>query len=272
MQSIEMNADWKALIDKGIALRAKKEGLSAEEMPQRYADEQIKEIERLGYVLDKDMKNTLVQALTRFFICDIGPATFSILAVLGDDKQKANKMITVSHHCLQMATHFLRHPPSFMNVRELDELVTLALFHDVYYYDDYLHHDARVLDIFGKYLKTDYAKQVIGDHLNITPDREAVRKGQFKSNLDMLKQEWVQMDWYLTMVNLQKESPKPGLNTVLPLEFFHHMLGRVLTNNFVLPMSSKVLDETMSAPPAWVYGDNDKSGDVAAAAAAPAED
>lgn len=32
------------------------------------------------------------------------------------------------------------------------------------------------------------------------------------------------------MVNLQKESPLPGLNTQLPFEFFHHFIGRVLTN------------------------------------------
>ncbi len=30
----------------------------------------------------------------------------------------------------------------------------LSVFHDVFYYDDFAHHDERVLDIFGPYLRS----------------------------------------------------------------------------------------------------------------------
>ena len=42
--------------------------------------------------------------------------------------------VTVAEHCLQVATHWLRHPPGAYTVSELDELIVLSLFHDIHYY------------------------------------------------------------------------------------------------------------------------------------------
>merc|ERR1712057_80363 len=81
-------------------------------------------------------------------ICDVGPAPFSIHSV--EEMTKAGMAVdelcvTVSQHCLQMAMHWLRNPPDFLSVAELQELVVLALFHDVYYYDDFTNHDIAVV-------------------------------------------------------------------------------------------------------------------------------
>lgn len=45
-------------------------------------------------------------------------------------------------------------------VGELEELVVLTLFHDVYYYDDFPHHDSRTLDLFKPYLRHTIPAQV----------------------------------------------------------------------------------------------------------------
>lgn len=82
------------------------------------------------------LSQALTQGLSRFYKCDIGPAPFSVAAVDQIDVNNADITLTVSEHCLQMATHFMRHPPRAMAVAELEELIVLALFHDVWYYGE----------------------------------------------------------------------------------------------------------------------------------------
>lgn len=70
-----------------------------------------------------------------------------------------------------------------------------ALCHVSYYYDDYLHHDERVLEIFEPYLEGTVAQEVVGGHLKLSPDRDMIMNRTWKNQTEVLKQEWVQMDW-----------------------------------------------------------------------------
>lgn len=57
-----------------------------------------------------------------------------------------------------------------------------------------------------------------------------------------LQQEWVQMDWYLTMINMKQKGVvknRVGDGITLPIEFFHHYLGRFLTKDInVIPIAA----------------------------------
>merc|ERR1719343_1588770 len=84
------------------------------------------------------------------------------------------------------------------------------------------------------FLLHEVPKSVVGDHINLKPDAKALQSMQFASPLEALKQEWVQMDWYLTLVNVKQDatrSKRLGDGVAAPLEFFHHHLGHVFTKN-----------------------------------------
>lgn len=235
--------EWKQVIDTVLVGRAADENIDdPKQLQKNFAQEHINAIESLSYCLDEAAKETLAQALERFYLCNIGPAPFSIHALENEEKISDKITVTVAEHCLQMATHWLRHPPSFMTALELEELVVLTLFHDVYYYDDFPHHDARTLELFDKYLRFPIPKQIVGDHLTYSPvAHDQLISFSFDSDIETLQQEWVQMDWYLTMVNLKQKadvSKRQGDGVTLPLEFFHHALGRFLTHDSVIPVAS----------------------------------
>jgi len=46
-----------------------------------------------------------------------------------------------------MANYWLYNPPPSLNKTELNELIVLSLFHDLYYYDDFINHDIRILNL-----------------------------------------------------------------------------------------------------------------------------
>jgi len=230
-----MMQEWQKVVEEGLKDRAQKEGVADHmDLQKTFANAHISQICDLGYELDDTAKKALAAALERFYVCDIGPAPFSVHAVVNDEKNDNLKTVTVAEHCLQMATHWVRHPPKFFSGGELEELVVLALFHDVYYYDDFPNHDTRTLDLFRPWLKYDTPQQVVGHHLDLAPTPNKIKAMQFDTPLEALQNEWVQMDWYLTMINMkQKGSVKHriGDGITLPLEFFHHYLGRFLTKD-----------------------------------------
>ena len=46
-----------------------------------------------------------------------------------------------------MANYWLYNPPSSLTKTELNELIVLSLFHDLYYYDDFINHHIRILNL-----------------------------------------------------------------------------------------------------------------------------
>lgn len=120
------------MVATGLQERATAAGLAdPQELQRNFAQGHIQQICDLGYALDDAAKEALAAALERFYVCDIGPAPFSLHAVVDADQNDHMVTVTVSEHCLQMATHWIRHPPKFFTGGELEELVVLALFHDV---------------------------------------------------------------------------------------------------------------------------------------------
>ena len=53
-----------------------------------------------------------------------------------------------------MANYWFNNPPLFINSSELDELIVLSLFHDIFYFDDFINHDVRILKLFNPYIKS----------------------------------------------------------------------------------------------------------------------
>jgi hypothetical protein len=247
---------WRDFVRSRIQVKAHSNGFAtAEELTEDFVNHHITSIEALKYELTAQDKAVLGSCLARFFQCDIGPAPFSLIDVA--KRRYRNKssedVISCSAHMRAMATHWLRHPPQFFTIRELEELVVLSLFHDVYYFDDFVHHDSRILDDLNEYLLVtegnthSRAAELINSHLKISEDREEVQSLLFCGNrtpsrvdpvdaqLEALKQEWVQVDWYLTTTGgnvvgqqLAHSTFSEGL-VCLPLAFFHHHLGRFFT-------------------------------------------
>lgn len=245
--------EWKRVIDIELKNRAEKEGVAdPEELPKRYAAEHIHKIEELGYALDDKAKERLQFAFSRFYICDIGPAPFSVAVLSEQELNETNVPVTCTEHMLQMATHFLRHPPKFMTVGELEEVVVLALFHDIYYYDDYANHGEKSVEFLKDYLVYDVPYRVIGGHLNNALDKNKIRTMDFESPEDAFRQEWVMQDWYLSLINMKHKGQiksRAGDGVILPLDFFHHHIGRLLTKQRVIDVDPTAMSD---APPAWL--------------------
>ena len=118
--------------------------------------------------------------LRRLYICDVGPAPFSVHTV--KDLGKAvddSACVTVANHCLQIATHWLRNPPEMFSVLELEEFVVLSLFHDVYYYDDFTYHDIRPIEDMKPFLRFTRPAEVVGGHLALRPDINKLKEMKF---------------------------------------------------------------------------------------------
>lgn len=184
---------WFDFITKEMSKRAKDSDSSVEELPKTFAKSHVEAIIKLGYTLNEEEQAALSAALERFYLCDIGPAPFSAHEVADANLPECCSEVTVSEHCLQMATHWVRHPPACFTIKELEELVVLSLFHDVYYYDDFVHHGSRALELLKPWVTSDTVAELIGDHIHLECDDEAVQSLQFATPLDALKQEWVQM-------------------------------------------------------------------------------
>lgn len=121
---------------------------------------------------------------------------------------------------------------------------------DIYYYDDFVHHDTRILDDFGAFLVSTSGKnsrpaQLINSHLKLAEDATKVSALQFGGDgldrcegaqMDALQQEWVQIDWYLSTTAGEKFGQRlhhgrsEGM-VALNLAFFHHHIGRFFTKH-----------------------------------------
>eukprot|EP00961_Rhodomonas_salina_P077010 1033271-Rhodomonas_salina.1 len=79
-----MTDEWLKVVKQGLKDRAAAAGLSnPEDLQKQFAEQHIAAIGELGYNLDEKAKTTLSAALERFYVCDIGPAPFSLHAVTG---------------------------------------------------------------------------------------------------------------------------------------------------------------------------------------------
>jgi len=255
-QNEAMGQAWQDYVATNMQITARSQGFSsAEELTASFVNHHISSIEALKYELTEQDKAVLSACLARFYQCDVGPAPFSLIDVAKRRYRNncSEDVISCSAHMRAMATHWLRHPPQFFTMRELEELVVLSLFHDVYYYDDFVHHDSRILKDLGAYLLVtegnahSRAAALINSHLKISEEREEVESLFFCGNktpsradpvdaqLEALKQEWVQVDWYLSTTagsvvgqELAHHTFSEGI-VCLPLAFFHHHLGRFFT-------------------------------------------
>jgi hypothetical protein len=201
-----------------------------------FVDGHINSIEKLGYKLNKSAREVLNEAFTKWFLCDQCPAPFSILSILNEekkrgcnlikdaDKKDATTVISIAEHCLALANFVYKEDPQFLSKSELDELIVMSLFHDVYYYEDFINHDIHILELFKQYIHSDNIKKIIGVHFDLVPVNES--KYIFKSDIDKLTNKWMHMDWYLSL----KKPMFPSNNDNLPIETFYHNIGRVMTN------------------------------------------
>jgi hypothetical protein len=122
---------------------------------------------------------------------------------------------------------------------------------DIYYFDDFAHHDTRVLNDLGPYLISNEGTnsrpaQLINSHLKLAEDAGKVAALQFGDSghddrcahamMDALQQEWVQIDWYLSTTagdrfGQQLHHGRSEGIQMLNLAFFHHHIGRFFTKH-----------------------------------------
>jgi hypothetical protein len=233
----KMGEEWINMVNRMLEQRAKAQNTTREAMEDAYVQKHLTGITALGYTLTAEAKACLEGMLRRLLICDVGPAPFSVHAVEGlMGHMEEDACVSVTNHCLQVATHWLRNPIEMFEVLELEEFIALSIFHDIYYYDDFTHHDTRPVEDMKPFLRFTRPAEVIGGHLNHRPDAKALKSMKFSSEMEALKQEWVQMDWFLTMVSMRPkedavENNRPKDDVVLPLEFFYHIIGRVFDHS-----------------------------------------
>ena len=203
-----------------------------------FINTQILNIELLGYNLLETDKAIIGKAFDSYLLCNVFPAPFSIAGILIEKQKRGcneiksddiTALITVSEHCLSMATYWYRHPPQFLTPRELTELIVLSIFHDIFYYQDFVRHDEMTLELFKPYIQSDMIKEVIGTHIDFIPNENEEENSKIKP-IDKLKQDWTKMDWYLTSTTLERKSKENEHLHILPLEFFYKHIGDFLTN------------------------------------------
>jgi len=203
-----------------------------------FVEGHISSIEKLGYKLNNINKNVLKEAFTKWYLCNQCPAPFSVISILHEekkrgcnlmkdsDKKDASALISVAEHCLSMATYWYNESPKSITSLELDELIIMSLFHDIYYYEDFINHDIRIIDLFKSYIHSDNIKRIIGIHFDLVPidNPEYV----FNSPIEKLTNKWTELDWYYTLKKPMFPTSKE--NEYLPIETFYHIIGRVMTN------------------------------------------
>lgn len=203
-----------------------------------FVNSQILNIELLGYELSETDKAIIGKGLNNYLLCNIFPAPFSITNILIEKQKRGcneittdetTALITVSEHCLSMATYWYRHPPKFLTPRELTELIVLSIFHDIFYYEDFVRHDEIILELFKPYIQSDMIKEIIGTHIDFIPNEYEHVNINITSK-EKLIEEWTKMDWYLTSTTLERKNKHNEHLHILPLEFFYKHIGDFLTN------------------------------------------
>jgi hypothetical protein len=232
---------WLEMIRRCLDKKAKIQNLSSRtDIINLFINEHISGIQEKGYKLNDAALKILKYALTRWYFCNQCPAPFSITSILREekrrncslmkevDKKDATQFITVSQHCLAMASHWFRYPPSFLSTSEIQELIVLSLFHDIFYYDDFTNHDKHVLELFKFYINSDNVKKVVGEHIDLLPF-DQVPDFVSKSPLESLQHEWTQMDWYLTLTTPLLKTYENKNSIFLPIKTFYDHIGRFMT-------------------------------------------
>jgi hypothetical protein len=102
----------------------------------------------------------------------------------------------------------------------------MSLFHDIYYYEDFINHDIRIIDLFKSYIHSDNIKRIIGMHFDLVPINNP--EYIFNSPIEELTNKWTELDWYHTLKKPMYPTSKE--NEYLPIEAFYHIIGRVMTN------------------------------------------
>jgi len=231
---------WLEMVNRCIDKKAKLENLKSHtDLINLFVNKHISAIKDKGYKLNDGSLKILNHAFTRWFFCNQSPAPFSITSILREekkrgcslikeaDKKDATQFITVSQHCLAMASHWFRYPPSFLSSSEIDELIVLSLFHDIFYFDDFINHDKRILQLFQSYVHSDKIKKVVGEHLDLLPDNNINLVS--KTPLEVLQYEWTQMDWYLTLTTPLLKTDENKDSIFLPIKSFYDHIGRFMT-------------------------------------------
>jgi hypothetical protein len=244
---------WFKIMIKCLDEKAKLNGLKNHiNMITIFVNDQILSIEKLEYKLSGKAQDILKKIFTRWLLYDQSPAPFSILSILREGRRREDdcnsnllindrtKLITVSEHCLAMASYWLLNPPKFLTNDELNELIVLSLFHDIFYYDDFINHDIRILELFEPYIKSDIIKKVVGKHIDLvpsnsnctyitdtTPTTTTNNNNNYKNKLDELICEWTQMDWYFSL-KTQVDTDKIKYR-ILPLNTFYSNIGYLMT-------------------------------------------
>ena len=136
-----------------------------------------------------------------------------------------------------MANHWINNPPSFLTKSELNELIVLSLFHDIFYFDDFINHDTRILELFNPYIKSKIIKLIVGTHVDLIPNTNTHTNE--KNPIEILIDEWTQMDWYYTSNiksnnksnNKSNKSNKSNnkVNKILPLNYFYDHIGYLMS-------------------------------------------
>jgi hypothetical protein len=205
-----------------------------------FINTQILNIELLDYELSETDKAIIGKALNSYLLCNVYPAPFSITGILIEKHKRGcneittdetTTLVTVSEHCLSMATYWYRHPPTFLTPRELTELIVLSIFHDIFYYEDFVRHDEMILELFKPYIQSDMIKEIIGTHIDFIPNEdESEFQNVIITSKKKLIEEWTKMDWYLTSTTLERKNKHNEHLHILPLEFFYKHIGDFLTN------------------------------------------
>lgn len=233
---------WKNIIykclDKQMISTHKKMMSSRELVISNFVEGHISSIEKLEYKLNDTSKDVLKEAFTKWFLCNQCPVPFSVISILHEekkrgcnlikssDKKDSTSLISVAEHCLAMATYWYNESPKSITSSELDELIMMSLFHDIYYYEDFINHDIRIIDLFRSYLHSDNIKRIIGMHFDLVPldNPEYI----FNSPIEELTNKWTELDWYYTLK--KPMFPTSKNDEYLPIETFYHIIGRVMTN------------------------------------------
>ena len=178
------------------------------------ANNHILSIKNLGYKLDNKATNILREAFIRLILCNQIPAPFSFASVLEKNSKviDTNILISLSEHCLIICNYWINNPPNFLTKSELNELIVLSLFHDIFYFDDFINHDVRILKLFNPYIKSKIIKFIVGEHIDLIHTNT-----NKKNNIEKLIDEWKQIDSYYTSNN--------KVNKILPLNYFYDHIG-----------------------------------------------
>ena len=182
-----------------------------------FTNTQIFNIELLGYKLLERDKIIMNKAFNNWLLCNTFPAPFSITSVFNKQKYNYNMLITVAEHCLYMATYWYYNPPIFLKPYEINELIVLSIFHDIFYFENFQNHDKMVLKLFTPYIQSELIREIIGTHLDFISNKNY----NFNDTPSVkFKKKWSMLDEYFTDTIYENDKIH-----ILPLEFFYKHIG-----------------------------------------------